>query len=72
MNNTIHCYRSDGHKSYSLYMPDRVVSMQVSATNCRPPTPVVLRHDASCMAYPSLAGSHLHTSSRLIILSVWR
>ena len=29
MNNTVHCYRADGHKAFSLYMPDRVISMQV-------------------------------------------
>lgn len=33
MNNTVHCYRADGHKAFSLYMPDRVISMQVWGVN---------------------------------------
>ncbi|GAX73330.1 hypothetical protein CEUSTIGMA_g784.t1 [Chlamydomonas eustigma] len=28
MNNTVHCYRPEGPKSYSIYLPDRIISMQ--------------------------------------------
>jgi Bardet-Biedl syndrome 1 protein len=28
MNNSVQCFKADGHKSFSIYLPDRIVSMQ--------------------------------------------